>query len=154
MISFPESARWLPEGFAEAGFDGNVEFCPAFDGPTKSEGIGDLKLTFWLRGPKGAVAWELLTGCFLPSTQKTLKASFFLNPNTPTPGAVDWHSPVSLFDGQPSHLDCRLLGPGTPCYADAGHLLGNQAYEALVTGGEMALWLFLREKYDDVFDDV
>lgn len=145
------SARWLPVGFAEAGFDGNVELRPAFDSRGEGAGIGSLGLTFWLRGPSGAVAWELLTGCFLPETQTQWIDRSCLNGNKPSAGAVDWYSPVPLFAGQEPRLDCLLLGPGVPCYGDSGYLIGDEAYAALVTGGEMALWLFLREKYDDKF---
>ncbi len=147
----PVSARWLPEGFAEAGFDGNVEFRAAFDSRGEGAGIGGLALLFWLRGPLGAVSWELLTGCFLPETQTKWIDRSCLNGNKPSAGAVDWHSPVPLYDGQEPRLDCLLLGPGVPCYGDSGYLLGDEAYKALAGGAEAALWLFLREKYDDKF---
>lgn len=161
---FPVSARTLPVGLAEAGFDGNIEFRPAFDDRAtlggESRGIGSLTLTFWLRGGKGAVTWDLLTGCYLPRTETEWLDRFGDSAYKPTPGAVEWHSPAPLGSGEglaascrsPPRFDCRLLGPGNPCYGDIGYTIGGSAYAALVTGGEAALWLFLAQMYRDQLD--
>lgn len=148
---FPISTRPLPAGFQEAGFDGNAGFTPAFDDRHGQAGIGSLRLTFWLRGPGGAVSWETSTGCYLSETQTEWLDKLGWNTNKPSAGAVDWHSPSPLPYASEPRLDCLLLGPGIPCYGDSGYLLGNQAYEALVTGGEPALWAFLKEMYDHWF---
>lgn len=149
---FPVSTRPLPAGLAEAGFDGDIAFSPAFDERKVGNGIGSLVLAFWLRGPGGAVKWKLHTGCYLRRTQTEWLDRFRGSANKPTAGMVDWHSPVPMKENDEPRYDCRLLGPGNACYGDGGYLLGDEAYEALVTGGEAALWLFLREMYRSRFE--
>jgi len=141
---FPLSARPLPPEMMGRGFDDR-------DTPGgASLGIGGLEMTFWLRGEKGAVTWRLFTGCFLPRTQTEWLDGFGDSAYKPDAGAVEWHCPAPLGSGEP-HFDCRLLGPGNPCYGDIGYMIGDKAYEALVSGGEMALWRFLGEMYRDQF---
>lgn len=144
---FPVSARTLPAGLAEAGFDGDISFRPAFDEREKGNGIGSLALWFWLRGPAGGVTWELMPGCFLARTQTEWLDTFGWSTNNPTAGAVEWHSPAPMKQHDVPRYDCQLLGPGKPCYSDTGYTIGDRAYDALVTGGEAALWLFLEKMY-------
>ncbi len=151
----PLSTRRLPPGFAEDGFDGDVGFTPAFDDRDGQYGIKGLDLVFWLRGPKdgaghafAAVSWVLMTGCFLPKTQTEWLDPLGYNTNESTAGALDFHSSSPTEGIYMPCFDCTLFGPGRACYGDSQYLLGDKAYEALVTGGETALWVFLREMYD------
>lgn len=123
------AAFTLPEGFTT-----EVRAYPGFDyrdEPDDKRGAGSLTLWFILRGPGGAIAWELLTGIMArpiedpgwsiyaghPPHRGTRPGLDWTGgrPHHPTAGPVSLHWPTPDKDWWAGPNPCDVL-PGEQCY--------------------------------------
>lgn len=123
-----------------------------------SHGKHGLEICFYVKGDKGAVQFVLSTG-WLPQkvSQDTIgvrrfKASSPMQEFFPMPVDLGYHSYKPHYEGQKPLDKCDLLD-GKPCYYDGSGLNCNDAFYALLNGGDKALWEFLEQYYKCVFED-
>lgn len=140
---------------ADAGYDFR-------DDVTDQRGCHGLSFRFILRGPLGAISWELMTGLMerpvsdpgwtifsdraprrsdRPGWDRTGNDS----PH-PTAGAIASHCHEKRGDWSGPY-PCDVLGG--ECYADVGYMVGDQALDALLKGGSDGVFAYLREIHDE-----
>jgi len=151
----------LPEGFtteirAVAGYDHR-------DDIKDRRGCAGLSLIFVLRGPLGAITWELMTGLM---RRPIADPGWSIYANRvpkrsghpgwddvghdsphPTVGPIASHCHEARHDYWAGPYPCDVLGG--QCYGDVGYMVGDQAMEALLTGGQDAVFGVLREFHDE-----
>lgn len=151
------SATWSQ--WPDNGEHRQVLFAPSFHrcGPTPSTdyGIGSVRMLFVLRHEGWAMTWDVFTGWMMPA--EAFKAANptcthprhvgGTPPSDPSGGAVDWHSPNPLYEGQEGGDECCWLGG--PCYLDSGFILGSDLLALLCTDGDTAVWTRMRELLDE-----
>jgi hypothetical protein len=104
---------------SESEFTKEIRFTPAFDrrhpDPEHDYGIHGVDLWFFLKGPKGAVHFRVMTNWQLPHVQQETDARMLANPDRiglgclyhPMPADVSYHSPVPMYEGQRPHGSMR-----------------------------------------------
>lgn len=131
------------------------------DGPA-SRGADNMVLSFILRGPLGAISFDLGTGWmahpltrpFDWSRPKPWKRSdspgrdydidqHFHDPQTR--GCYS-HSPTKDRDYWTGPGECNILGG--PCYGDGGYMASDKVFAAMVEEGSDGLWREMRQLYD------
>jgi hypothetical protein len=141
-------------------FEKIVHVSPAFDkrdpNPSKNYGIGSCRITFILKGPKGAVQFMIGTDWYVPSAREHLR-SFpkgpFDDQQKPMGWDVGYHSPRPMYEDQATmDNECHIIG-GT-CYYDGSSLRADEWVEPFVAGGTDWLWPELEKEYHRRFDDV
>lgn len=100
-------------------------------------GIGGVTLQFILRRGRDAITWELLTTMY-PSTVEFAT-------HRPTAGAVFAHVHEADTDGYWDGPNACDLIPGGKCWNTFGYLIGDSVYDALLTGGDDAVFQRLDE---------
>lgn len=143
----------LPEGFST-----RIDFQPAFDrrdpNPAKNYGIGSMRMTFILLGPKGAVQWMISTEWFTESARQHL-ASFsreHARPHEPRAWDLGYHAKEPQYEGQEGRQDCHLLEGGT-CYYDGSGLNAELLTERFIAEGVDYLWPALHAEYLHRFEE-
>lgn len=141
-------------------FTKTVDFAPSFNflpehnpGTRTNYGVGNMTVTFILKGPKGAVQWKIGTEWGIESVRNHL-ANFPLvfDPRKPTGWDLGYHSPKPMYDGQsPMSGHCSVVG-GT-CYYDGSSINADLLIEGFLAGGTDWLWPALTEYYRHVFED-
>ena len=131
------------------------------EGPT-ARGAHGMVLSFILRGPKGAISFDLGTDWMAHPLKQTF------NWSAPKPWdrsdipGLDYnqekifHSPMT--QGCYSHSltkdrgywsgpsECNILG--VPCYGDGGYMVADRVLAAMVAEGSEGLWREMRHLYD------
>ncbi len=143
-------------------FEQIVLVSPAFDkrhsNPAKNYGIGACRITFILKGPKGAVQFMIGTDWFLPHTQKENRNwqhdfDIRFDKIKPVGWDVGYHSPISKYEGQtPMESKCDFVTGGT-CYYDGSGLLANDWIPHFLAGGTKWLWPKLEDEYRSRLDN-
>lgn len=128
--------------------------------PSKNYGIGCAIMTWYVKGPKGAVQFSLMTGWYPHIIKKTTfddwsdwaEMSVTMKPNdAPTPADLGYHSPVPMYEGQTlMDEECPILKG--PCYYDGSGLNAYKPFSILVHEGGDRLWEFLEHYYRETFD--
>ena len=140
-------------------FTRTVRWTPAFDrrdpDPKKNYGIHGVEILWALRGPHGAVQFQLYTNWQLPHVHKErgrgLCGEFCMN--LPMPADLGYHSPVPHYEGQTATTEsCEVLD-GKPCYCGGSTRNAETPFDVLVSEGEDALWKYLENYYAEVFPD-
>jgi hypothetical protein len=124
-----------------------------------SHGINGLRIRFLLKGPRGAVQFNVNTG-WLPQRADASRIGVrnieSWNPIAskyyPLPTDLGYHSKKQQYEGQESMGPCEVLG-GKNCYYDGSGLNAIDAMYTLVNGGDKALWRFLEDYYNHIFFD-
>src|SRR5262245_11869453 len=97
-----------------------IRFDPAWDrsspDPQRNYGISGVSIWFFLKGPKGAIQFHLLTHWMLPHNQKDIDIKTAANCDLlqlrcfyhPLPADLGYHSPVPMYEGQRPHGSVRF----------------------------------------------
>jgi hypothetical protein len=135
---------------------------PAYDKrdlePTKDYGVGGILMNFVIKGDHGAINFVLSTNFVLPQTlefwqkkkeiTKQIDLSYWLRPNTD----LCFHGLKPKYEGHKSHNDCCWM-PGKECYVECDSFGGDEAYQALLTGGSEAMWQYMEKRYREELMD-
>lgn len=123
--------------------------------PTKSYGIGAVKLVFCLRGPKGAMTFVVSTGMYPSHVTKEMwngRLTKTYNPFEPMGFGFDYHvsAPCREYHeaDKPSNASCEHIG-GVPCWSDGSGLMASEFMPTFLEQGEEAVWLKLEELYHE-----
>lgn len=125
--------------------------------PENSHGKHGMEIAFLLYGDKGAVQFKFSAG-WMPFYSEPDKIHVRSIPKMelegyyPMPNDLGYHSYKPCYEGQSSLGPCNVLN-GADCYYDGSSLNCNDAYYALVNGGEESLWEFLEGYYKCQFED-
>ena len=145
----------------EAGFDCKKFQCH-WDSPNCSpnsggfHGVHGLEIRFICIGQDGAVHFLLSTGWLPQAVEPSPVGVRALERNrmggiSVLPMDLGYHSKTPQYDGQKiCQKHCQYLN-GRSCYYDGSSLNANDAFYALVNGGEKGIWKFLDEYYESVF---
>lgn len=137
-------------------FEQIVKVTPAFDKrsnePGKNYGIGACRITFILKGDKGAVQFMIGTDWHVPTSREHL-ATFPPTEKKQRPDGWDlgYHSKEPMYEDQ-STMKCDLFDCGE-CYYDGSSLNADEMVEDFVSGGTNYLWPKLEDYYNQVFND-
>jgi len=132
-----------------------IEFTAAYDkrsaNPKKNYGIHGVDVTFYLKGRKGVVQFQIFTNWYLPHVQEELDAKNFDHKMChPMPADLGYHSKTKRYPKQTvSFDDCRLTGG--KCYYDGSGLNAKPVYEVLLKEGSDGVWRELEKYYEQVF---
>lgn len=134
-----------------------IEWTPAFDkrsdDPKKNYGIHGVELRFLLSDENKTVQFVLFTGWQLPHVAKEEESQPHDKycRNKPMPADLGYHSPFPLYEDHFRMENCEYTG--SHCYYDGSGLNAIEAFDVLVSKGDEALWEFLEEYFDQVFND-
>lgn len=113
-----------------------------------SHGIGNVELTFTLRGPDAEVSLVIGTGWYLPVTPAVPPG----RRGSPMGYFVEIHTARPRFEGQEPRTDTRRPGDSCEkwagCYVDTGFLMSDVPTALLVEKGSDALWEWLENQYE------
>lgn len=143
----------------ENKFERIVAVNPAYDkrdtDPNKNYGIHSCDMFMVLKGEKGAVSFSLSTGWFLPETlpwKEECITKMGLGTSWEGHGtSVAYHSPTKMQDWDFHQEKCDWLG--TECYGDAGFIISDMPYDLLIREGSEAVWKWLEDYYNQVFNN-
>ena len=135
-------------------FERIVTVSPAFDKrdpiPSKNYGIGACRITFVLKGSRGAVQFMFGTNWYVPSAREHLKKfppGYRDLQQKPEGWDIGYHSPKPMHKGQtPIKSKCQFV-KGGKCYYDGSGLRADEWVEDFVAGGTEWLWKKLEEEY-------
>ena len=132
------------------------------EGPS-SRGAHGTVLCFVLKGPLGAISFDLGTGWMA----HPLTESFSWHRSKPWPRSDDpgmdyafdssrigypmtqgcySHSPTKDRDYWTGPGDCNILG--SQCYGDGGYIVADKVFKAMVEEGSEGLWREMHDLYD------
>lgn len=135
-------------------FERIVNVTPAFDkrhpDPSKNYGIGACRIWFILKGPKGAVQFQIGTDWYLPEQQKELKNRPSIYDIQPQGWDVGYHSYKPMYEGQDPMGECDVLG--CTCYYDGSSLRADDWVPEFLAGGTEWLWPKLEAEYNSLFE--
>lgn len=133
-------------------------------------GIHGSDMRFYLVGDKGAVQFVIFTNWYTEATYKRVEEGFdgkpfmSLSPGQiarsrfgPMPADLGYHKRVAPDYVKPEDSwdyytpDCEVLNGG--CLYDGSGLNAETVFEILVTQGMDAVWTYLEEYYNEVFND-
>ena len=130
---------------------------PAYDkrdaAPAKNHGIGACRITFIVKGPKGAVQFLVGTNWYCDSAREHRSRFRPLLHDEVIMGCdVGYHSPVPRYEGQePMAQPCNLVDGGT-CYYDGSSLRADSWVKKLIICGTAWLWPHLEGVYRHEFE--
>jgi len=140
-------------------FEQIVRVTPAFDkrddDPKKNYGIGACLIWFILKGPKGAIQFQIGTDWYLPHTQRSNRV-WQHDHNTkfdvlqPQGWDVGYHSLEPRYEEQ-QQMDCDLFDCGH-CYYDGSSLQADEWVPDFLAGGTEWLWPKLESVYRETFE--
>ena len=134
----------------------SVEFSPSWnrlsDDPSKNYGIRAMNITFYVKGPKGAIQWKLSTGWYVSPARDHLRQ--FSPPLVMYPMAMDlgYHAHEPQYENQtPLTESCDVIGGGR-CFYDGSPLNAELLTEGFLSGGADYLWPKLEGVYRHQFE--
>lgn len=121
-----------------------ITFDPAFN--NKETGRGGCLMRMGVKGPKGAVVFELLTGWMLPSDRTK-----YVPPTCPI--GVTYHHLNDRGIGELARNPhgCAYLSDNVPCYFRSNSALGDRLFAALAIEGDKGVWKLLTREYKTEF---
>lgn len=130
----------------------NSKTCqPNSDG---SHGRHGMTMRFMTIGDEGAVQFVLYTGWLPQHAIPDGIGGRFVKEwgHACMPADLGYHSKAPRYEGQEVAQESCVYCGGQPCYYNGSGLNANDAMYALVNGGEEALWQFMDEYYQCVFN--
>lgn len=132
-----------------------IRFQPGYHRCDQRSGIGSVTMMWVLRVGDWAMTWDTHTDWGLPDRAFKAASPDCVHPahqrgypnGGATGGAVDWHSPVPLWEDHEQARECCPI-TGTACYINSGFILGDELFDLLRTEGDAAVWKRLRELLD------
>lgn len=128
-----------------------IVFRPAWDkrnvDPEHDYGIHCVDMSWYVKGPEGAVQFVVYTGWYLPENRAQTERS-----RSAFPMAADlgYHSPKPHYEGHDTITeDCSIIGG--PCYYDSSGLNAEPVLDLLIREGSQAVWDYLDKYYLEVF---
>lgn len=144
----------------DTAFTRIVTVSPAYDkrstDKSKDYGIGSCRITFVLKGAKGAVQFMIGTNWYVPTAREHLLRFAHTQSDclkmAPEGWDVGYHSLVPMYQGQePMGRDCELV-EGGKCFYDGSGLRADEWVPLFVAGGTDWLWPKLEEEYRAFFE--
>jgi hypothetical protein len=137
-----------------------IAFGPAFDKrdpiSSKDYGIHGVDMTWYIKGPEGAVQWKVFTNWHMPNVRQEWEQRERQGNPPPLccviPMAADlgYHSPKPMYENQtPMSNTCDVLGG--VCYYDGSSLNAEPIFDLLVTQGQEACWQAIENYYRMTF---
>lgn len=122
------------------------------DGTDKTNyGIGAVRITFYLKGPKGTIQFVLGTDWYPPHVQEERKGrglESLYSDVRPEGWDIGYHSPVPMYEGQTSISDACEWTDGKPCYYDGSSLRADEMVERVfLKEGSDGVWRELEKEY-------
>lgn len=121
------------------GFETWVDVAPSFywmrADPSRNYGVGNVTMTFFLRGPKGAIQFKIGTEWGIKPVRDHL-AQFdriYAKPQQPSGWDLGYHAYEAQYDGQEPMGECRVLG--CACFYDGSGLQADEMIEGFMAGG-------------------
>ena len=136
-------------------FERIVHASPAFDKrslePGKNYGIGAMRMWFVLKGPHGAIKFQIGTDWHLPHVIKEWRGGSYHNRRVSAWG-IDYHSPKPMYEGHtPTSGECEYVDGGK-CYFDVGIGWAEEHWlPGFIYGGTKWLWAELEKEYRSRF---
>jgi hypothetical protein len=148
---------------ADQGFKRLVRVTPAMhrvhSDPVKDYGVTSCEMVFVLRGPLGAISYEVLTGWMLPKTWAWWEKrrhmpgdAMYGHPrpdSKPFGGGLFLHAATfsSEHDHRVVHEPCEWVAG--PCWTEIiSYQRGDALMARLIAKGDRAVWMELRMLYD------
>ena len=139
-------------------FERKVSFAAAYDktdpNPRKNYGVHGVHIDFTLKGAEGGITFGIATNWHLPHVQAKRDAEPLIEGeygrymfHKPTPFGVAGHWKVPQYEGQTPRDSCSVTDG--VCYCDGSALMGDEVFQALVEGGDEAMWKKLEQVYED-----
>lgn len=150
-------------GSTPTEFSRRVVVTPAFHrvhaDPRQDYGVGSADLVFVLRGPLGAISWEVFTSWMLPETwewwakrRDTPGDSMFGQPmpdSVPKSGLVTLHAAATSREHENRRLHDTCDWVDGPCWSEILSCgWGDALLTTLIAEGDGPVWPRLREFYD------
>lgn len=156
--------EWFPH---PDGLERATVFQPGFNSkptvdPRKDYGVSGMEITWYLRGPKGAIQFQLYTdwtpGRVYPGHglmpdlscghyRKSLDGEW--ESMYPMGAELGYHARNPQFPDQgPLTDECRILG-GT-CYYDGSVMAAHDLAKRFVVHGEPVIWAVLEDRYREL----
>jgi hypothetical protein len=140
------------------GFEVWMEASPSFylirPEPTKNFGVSTVRLTFYVKGAKGAVQWMIGTEWGIEPTRAHLARFGWFGPEEgrkPTGWDLGYHAHEPQYEGHSKMGDdCELTGGA--CYYDGSGLNADLLIEGFLAQGTSWLWPKLIEVYRHYFE--
>jgi len=125
--------------------------------PKKNYGVGSMIVWFIVKGPKGAVQFQLNTGGYLESVVQKwhdTDQETFSNGRVMSGYLQGWdlgyHSPKPKYKDQSPMGKCDVLPD--KCYYDGSSLNAEEPLAIYLSGGDKALWEYLETYYCETFE--
>lgn len=128
-----------------------LNFNPAWDKRPKAPheknyGVHGAELVFGVKRANTAVVWVLMLDWYLPQVLQWWKEkglSQLANRPFDGLGSIDYHSPVSLYEGHSKVEDCGWIGQD--CYCDGSATASGELFAKMVAEGPAVVWKTLTE---------
>jgi hypothetical protein len=124
--------------------------------PARNYGVSNCRVFFNVKGPKGAVTFQIGTMWGCEPVRRHLRQfsrsnTAYDQPDVPVAWDLGYHSYTPHYEGQSvTDGDCDVLGG--PCYYDGSTLNAEKVVEGFLAGGTDWLWPKLEEYYRCVFE--
>jgi hypothetical protein len=139
-----------------------IRFQAAYDrrstDPKKNYGIHGVTMTWYVKGPEGAVQFQVFTNWQVPKVRAEQEERERAgNPwplccVAPMPSDLGYHSHTPRYEGQSPMSDtCEITG-GT-CYYDGSTLNAEPIFDILTLEGEEACWKAIENYYRSTFNE-
>lgn len=157
MCEKTEQICEAPKPFIVEGFETWVDVSPSYhwmrDDPDRNYGVGNVKMTFVLRGPKGAIQFMIGTDWGIKPVRDHLEGFGFGqydDPRQPKGWDLGYHAYEPQYEGQIPMGDCHVLGGN--CFYDGSSLQADAVIEGFLAGGTAWLWPKLAQVYRARFE--
>jgi|SRR5215472_5303264 len=151
--------RWTPR---PDGLEESVQFTPGYnctDNSMRGHGVHGMEITWYLRGPAGAVFLSMGTD-WIPGE---LRPGHGLSPDTgargfrlhgggwstdPSGHGIGYHARRPQYEGQEDAGKCCYIGGR--CFYDIGYSASDEPVREFVLRGEQVIWDTLEARYSDL----
>lgn len=134
-----------------------VRFRPAYDkrapSPSENFGIHGMEILFALKGPAGAVVWNIYTDWHVASAREHLTGRCPISSfeNRFMAADLGYHAIVPQYEDQ-WEQECDLTPTGK-CFYDGSGLNAELLVEGFISQGEPYLWAALEAYYRTCFEE-
>lgn len=139
-------------------FERIVTASPAFDKRPQNPGdpnygVGAMRMAFVLKGPHGAMQFQIGTDWYLPHVIAEWGSHPIRITDRVSAWGIDYHSPKPMYEDQPVCSDeCEYVDG--PCYFDGGIGWAEEHWlPGFIHGGTKWLWAELEKEYRHRFLD-